>query len=202
MNRTQRAIPAEATRALRWGHAGQAEGQRTLTTLRSRRLSKRREITSVGDGVDERALAGGAGGDVNWRGRYGNQDRNPSKRKLGCRVTQLSPSRASGKRCENRILEKYLHHHLHCSIIPSSQDGEAPSRPRQGGKEKPRVSVHTFRRMGIPLDAMSRVTYPAVHYVYLTVCVLLPIQHCRVDMILYVCTHCTRSTANITSRSN
>lgn len=131
MNRTQRAIPAEATRALRWGHAGQAEGQRTLTTLRSRRLSKRREITSVGDGVDERALAGGAGGDVNWRGRYGNQDGNPSKRKLGCRVTQLSHSRASGKRCENRILEKYLHHHLHCSIIPSSQDGEAPSRPRQ-----------------------------------------------------------------------
>ena len=116
---------AEDTLAVRPGHTGQAKGQWTLKARKKRLLAKRQETTSVGEDMVKKEPLCPVGESANWCSHCEAQCGGSSTIKN--RITMWSCNSTSerlSKRNENRTLEKYLYHHVHCSIIHNSQDTE------------------------------------------------------------------------------
>ena len=90
-----------------------------LTSLRMA-VIKRQEITSGGDNVEKRKPLCAVGGNVHLCSLYGKRVwRFLEKLKIELPYDPLS------KGNENTNLKRYLHPHVHCSLIYDSQDIEA-----------------------------------------------------------------------------
>ena len=87
-------------------------------------VSKRLEISSASKDVEKREPLCTVGRDVNWCSHCGNgmvfpQKKNKNRIKIWS-ITSTSGHLPEGNK--NTILKRYMHHHVHCSIIYNIQE--------------------------------------------------------------------------------